>query len=77
MPQVILSAEVRQALATMTARHRKAALDLFMDLAAHGPTDGEPFGNIPHAYRLTRPDVIAYVRVVGDEVDVLRVRPNS
>jgi hypothetical protein len=56
---------------------RGAAIAIVLLLTDPRPADAEPYAAIPDAYRLATSHIIVYYRVVGADVDVLGVRPNS
>jgi hypothetical protein len=78
MPLVRLFAEAEAELDELPQQLRRAAIEALMDLAAGQQHGAKPFGGIPDSYLLLHNDVVLYYRLVGEEeIDVVRIRPNS
>lgn len=66
------------ALGEFPQRLRAEALEAAGKLMADPfPTASQTYVHVPGAHRLDTPNVTMIYRVVGDEIDIVYVRPNS
>jgi hypothetical protein len=56
---------------------RDAAIAIVTLLADPRPAAARPYADIPDAFRLETSHIVVYYRIVGADIDVLRIRPNS
>lgn len=56
---------------------RSFALTAIALLSDPRPKGAEPYAGIPDAYRYEHEQIVVFYRVIGQDVDILIVRPNS